>query len=208
MVEKAGTGEVVIVTVGPDQAVGTMRSALAMGANRGILVKSDDRFLDSRTAAKVLKVAIEKDGSPDIIMTGKTSVDMEGCQTPYRLGKAFGFAVANEILHLDKVDNKITAEREIGGGNREVLEMQMPCVIGATKGLNEPRYPKFPDIMKAKKKEIKEVKLSELGIDAAPEKSLVKLEPVPERSGATMMKGSVRESVDELVSVLEKEKIL
>ncbi|MCF8044563.1 MAG: electron transfer flavoprotein subunit beta/FixA family protein [Desulfarculaceae bacterium] len=210
LVEKAGKGEVVIVTVGPAQAANTMRSALAMGAARGILVKSDDKFLDSRTAARALKAAIEKDGSPDMIFTGKTSVDTEGSQTPYRVAREFDFPVANEISALEIQDGKATAEREIGGGAREVLEMSTPCVIGATKGLNEPRYPKFPDIMKAKKKEIKEFELADLGIDApASDGAPVKLEPVPERSGAKIMQGgSVRESVEELVKTLKDSKVL
>ena len=210
LVEKAGKGEVVIVTVGPAQAANTMRSALAMGADRGILVKSEDKFLDSRTASKALKAAIEKDGSFDMIFTGKTSVDTEGSQTPYRVGKEFDLPVANEISALQVNAGTAVAEREIGGGAREVLEMSTPCVIGATKGLNEPRYPKFPDIMKAKKKEIKEFELADLGIDApASDGGPVKLEPVPERSGAKIMQGgSVRESVEELVKTLKDDKVL
>ncbi|MFO7753161.1 MAG: electron transfer flavoprotein subunit beta/FixA family protein [Desulfobacteraceae bacterium] len=209
LVEKAGKGEVVIVTVGPAQAATTMRSALAMGATRGILVKTDDKFLDGRTASKALKAAIENDGAPDMIFTGKTSVDTEGSQVPYRVAKAFDFPVANEISALEVKNETATAEREIGGGAREVLEMSTPCVIGATKGLNEPRYPKFPDIMKAKKKEIKEFEPGDLGVDIpASNKGPLKLEPVPERSGAKMMQGNVRESVEELVQTLKDNKIL
>ncbi len=209
LVEKTGTGEVVIVTVGPSAAVATMRSALAMGAHRGILIKADEKFMDSRTAGKALKAAIEKDGTPDMIFAGKTAVDTEGNQTTYRVANAFGFPVANEISALEVNNGSAKAEREIGGGTREILEMAMPCVIGATKGLNEPRYPKFPDIMKAKKKEIKEFDLSDVGIEnSVSGEGLMKLEPVPERSGAKMMAGSVRESVEQLVKTLKDEKIL
>jgi electron transfer flavoprotein beta subunit len=88
--------------------------------------------------------------------------------------------------------------------------MSLPCVIGATKGLNEPRYPKFPDIMKAKKKEIKEIDLLDLGIEASQGKvTLEKLESVPERSGAKMLEGSVDDQVTELVRILkDDEKVL
>ncbi|MCK5098261.1 MAG: electron transfer flavoprotein subunit beta/FixA family protein, partial [Desulfobacteraceae bacterium] len=89
-------------------------------------------------------------------------------------------------------------------------EMSLPCVVGATKGLNEPRYPKFPDIMKAKKKEIKEIELSDLGIDASNGKVVIeKLESVPERSGAKMLEGSVDAQMTELVRILkEDDKVL
>jgi electron transfer flavoprotein beta subunit len=99
---------------------------------------------------------------------------------------------------------------EIGGGTREVLEVSLPCVLGATKGLNEPRYPKFPDIMKAKKKPIKEMTLADLGIlvDGAG-CELVKLEKVPERTGARMLDGDVRQAVEALVKILkEEEKVI
>jgi electron transfer flavoprotein beta subunit len=100
--------------------------------------------------------------------------------------------------------------REIGGGAREMLEVVLPCVLGATKGLNEPRYPKFPDIMKAKKKPIKEIALADLGLSADGAASqLQKLEKVPERTGAKIMEGDVRQAVSELVTILkEKEKVI
>lgn len=208
-VEKEG-GEVVVVTVGPEAAVATMRGAMAMGAHRGVLVKVDGQFLDSDITSQALKAAIEKDGTPDLIFTGKSAVDTEGFQTPYRLAAAMNLPVINEVLKLTVGDGKAVAEREIGASSREVLEAAMPCILGATKGLNEPRYPKFPDIMKAKKKEIKQFTLSDLGIDAAAAKTeLLKLEAVPERSGAKIIEGSTRERVLELVRILrEEEKVL
>jgi len=207
IVEKAGQGEVILVTVGPDKAAATMRNALAMGAHRGILVKTDDKFLDSRTTAAALKAAIDQDGSPDLVLSGKTAVDTEGCQTPYRLAAAFGFPVVNEISALELNQGRAVAQREIGGNDKEILELDLPCVVGASKGLNTPRFPKFPDIMKAKKKPITELALSDLGLDSGGA-DLVTLEPVPERSGARMMQGSVRASVEELVTILKDEKIL
>jgi electron transfer flavoprotein beta subunit len=209
LVEKQG-GEVVIVTVGPEAALATMRGAMAMGAHRGILVKVDGQFLDSDITSQALKAAIEKDGAPDLILMGKGAVDTEGFQTPYRLAAAMNLPVINEVLKLTVDGGKAVAEREIGAGSREVLEAPTPCVLGATKGLNEPRYPKFPDIMKAKKKAVQQFTLGDLGIDAAGAKSeLLKLEPVPERSGAKILEGSTRDQVVELVRILrEEEKVL
>mgnify|MGYP006281432217 CR=1 FL=1 len=208
LVEKSGEGEVVLVTVGPAEAANTLRSSLAMGAHRGLLIISDQKFLDSKTTAKALHAAIEQDGAPDLIFTGKVAVDTEGSQTPYRLANLFDMPVVNEISALSLQDGTAVAERERGAGSREVLEMQTPCVLGATKGLNEPRYPKFPDIMKAKKKTIKELSLADLVPNPEGQPNLLKLEPVPERSGARMMQGSVPESVDQLIRTLKEEKVL
>lgn len=205
---RTGT-EVVVVTVGKEAAITTMRSALAMGAERGILVKTDSQFLDSALTSQALKKAIEADGSPDLIFTGKQSVDSEGLQTQYRLAKAFNMPVATEVVVLEIDNGKAIAEREIGGGKKEVIEMVTPCVIGATKGLNQPRYPKFPDILKAKKKEIKQIDLADLGIDLSSSKTeILELEQVPERTEAKMLDGNIREATEQLVRILKEEKII
>jgi len=209
LIEKQG-GEVVILTVGKPEAVSTIRGAMAMGADRAILVTTNCQLLDSDLTAKALKAAMDKDGPGDMIFTGKGSVDTESFQTQYRLAKALGLAVVNEVSTLAIEGDKAIAQRESGGGAKQVIEMGLPCVIGATKGLNEPRYPKFPDIMKAKKKELKEIGLSDLGIDVAQGRVTIEnLEPVPERSGAKMLEGSVGDQVIELVRILkEDEKVL
>ncbi len=204
LAEKTG-GEVVLLTVGPADAVATLRSALAMGAHRAILVKAGDRFLDSGVAARALKAAMDQDGAGDIIFTGKGSVDTEGFQTLYRLSRALGVPVVNEVTALEIAEGKAVAQREIGGGNKEVVEISLPGIVGATKGLNNPRYPKFPDIMKAKKKKVEEMDLEGLGIDLTSSVTLEELEPVPERSGARMLDGSVDDQVDALIQILKTE---
>ena len=209
LVEQNG-GEVVIVTVGKAAAVGTMRAALAMGAQRGILVTVDDQFIDSQITARALKAAIAQDGQADIIFTGKGAVDSEGFQTPYRLAALLDLPVVNEINRLEITDGRANVGREIGGGVRQRIELPLPCVLGATKGLNEPRYPKFPDIMKAKKKTIREVALADLGLIADGGRSaLVRLEKVPERTGAKMLDGDARQAAETLVRILkEEEKVI
>jgi electron transfer flavoprotein beta subunit len=209
-VNKAGSGEVVIVTVGKESALVTMRAALALGADRGILVKTDSQFLDSALTGQALHKAIEQDGSPDLILCGKQSIDSEGMQTAFRLAKNFAMPVVTDVVALSIKDGLATIEREIGGGSREVVEMNLPGVIGATRGLNEPRYPKLPDILKAKKKEVKQIDIAELGIDlSTPQTEVVSLDAVPERGQARMMEGSTREMVEQLVRILkEEEKVL
>lgn len=205
LVKKMG-GEVVIVSIGKETAINSIRSALAVGANRAILVKADEQFMDSGYTGQILKAAIEQDGTPDLIFTGKQSVDSEGMQTHYRLGAAFGMPVATEVVSFELDGDKAIVEYEIGGGDREVVELALPCVIGATKGLNEPRYPKLPDILKSKKKEIKQIEIGALGITPSPKNAtLIKLEPVPERGDAKMLEGDTREMVEALIRLLKEE---
>jgi electron transfer flavoprotein beta subunit len=203
---KDNGGEVIVVTVGKESAVNTMRSALAMGATRGILVKTETQFLDSALTSLALQRAIKEDGAPDLIFTGKQSVDSEGSQTHYRLAQAFDMPVATEVVALALKEDRAVVEREIGGGVKEVIEIQTPCVIGATKGLNEPRYPKLPDILKAKKKEVKLIDIADLGIDlAAGRTEIQELEPVPERSEAKMLDGNPGEIAAQLVAIIKEE---
>ena len=207
---KTNDGEVIIVTIGKEAAVASLRAGLAMGAHRGIHVVTDQQFLDSEIISQTLKKAIEQDGKADLIFTGKQSVDSEGLQTQYRLAIEMDMPVLSGVVALSIEGDKATAEREIGEGTREVVEMNLPCVIGATKGLNTPRYPKLPDIMKAKKKEIKKIDLSELGIDMSSAKlSLIKLEDAPSRSKAKMLSGTIPEMASEFLRIMkEEEKVL
>ncbi len=204
--EKTKEGEVIAVTLGKEDAMASLRGAMAQGAHRGIHVKIDAQFLDSALTSRALKAAILQDGNPDIIFTGKGSVDAEGFQTQYRLAAALDMAIVNEVVDL-KIDNgRAIVQKEIGGGAREVLEMQLPCVIGATKGLNEPRYPKFPDIMKAKKKPVTQIDLASLNLESPGQTvELLNLEAMPERSGAQMLEGDVKVQVNELVRILKQE---
>jgi len=209
LTRKEGGGEVIVVTLGMEAAVASMRAALALGPQRGILVKTDAQFLDSRTTSQALKNAIERDGTPDLVLAGKQSVDSEGMQTPYRLAQALGMPVVSDVVKLTVEGRCALVEREVEGGGREVLEVDLPCVIGATRGLNEPRYPKLPEIMQAKKKEIKVIPLAELGLSGDEGcTEIVQLAATPERGQARMLDGSVREKVEQLVSLLEQENVL
>jgi electron transfer flavoprotein beta subunit len=210
LTQKAGGGEVVVVTVGKEAATASLRAALALGALRGILIRTDAQFLDSRTTSLALKRALENDGSPDIILTGKQSIDSEGMQTPYRLAQAFAMPVISDVVKLTIDGRTAVVEREIGGGGREVLEVSLPCVIAATRGLNEPHYPKLPEILQAKKKEIKVIPIGELGLNPGEScTEILALEATPERGRALILEGSTREKVEQLVSLLvEKENVL
>lgn len=208
LVEKDG-GEVVVVTMGKDNAMTTVRSALALGAHRAILVTSDQLFIDSADTAKILQKVMEDDGAADLTFTGKQAVDSEGMQTSYRLAQGLGIPVVSEVSDFAVENGKVIVEREVGGGEREVIEMAMPCIVAATKGLNEPRYPKLPDVMKAKKKEVKQFSIADLGLELQENTEILTLEAAPERSDAKIIGGSPAEAVAELVRILkEEEKVL
>jgi electron transfer flavoprotein beta subunit len=139
---QVGGSEVVAVSLGKEAAINTLQSALAMGADRGILIKTDDRP-DSILTARALKAAIEQDGKPDIIFTGKESIDSEGMQTMFRLAAALDMPVAVNVVAFLIEQQHALVECEMEAGERQLLEMPLPCVIGAGKGLNKPRYPTF-----------------------------------------------------------------
>jgi electron transfer flavoprotein beta subunit len=131
-------------------------------------------------------------------------------QTHYRLAAAFEMSIAADVVAFGTENGRVTVECELGGGDRAVVELTLPCVIAATKGLNQPRYPKLPDILKAKKKEVKQIDMAELQMP--PEAAcaeLLELIPVPDRGRAQMLQGSTREMVEELVHRLkDEEKVL
>lgn len=209
LTETAGDGEVIAVCVGDSGAVNTLRSAMAMGAHRSILVKDTAQLAGSRKTARALAAAIKSDGEPDLVFTGKQSVDSEGMQVPYWLGAELGLPVAANVNTFSMEGNTVALGRDMGGGTRETLSMSAPCIIGATKGMNEPRFPKLPAILKAKKKEIKELDLAALDISEDGDLVLKGLEPVPERSSAKIIDGDPAQAVADLVRILaEEEKVI
>ncbi|MGD8493512.1 MAG: electron transfer flavoprotein subunit beta/FixA family protein [Desulfobacterales bacterium] len=197
--------EVVAVTVGKEAAGSTLQSALAMGVDRAILVKTDDRP-DSILTARALKAAIEQDGKPDIIFTGKESIDSEGMQTLFRLAAALDVPVATNVFAFSIDGNSAIVECELEAGVKQLLEMPLPCIIGAGKGLNKPQYPTFMDIRKAKKKEIKQIELGSLPIEKPTARmEILELRPAVEQRQPKELDGPPEESVQQLIQVLREE---
>ena len=158
--EKAGAGEVVVVTVGPDAAQETIRTALAMGADKGVLLKADAVPADPLAVARALAAEL-KDGGYDLILFGKMAVDDYHHSVGIMTAELLGLPGITAAVKLDIADKKLTAEREVEGGV-EVVECALPAVVTADKGLNSPRYPALKGIMAAKKKPI-ETKPAALG---------------------------------------------
>jgi len=150
--EKNG-GTVTAICVGPDSAKEQLRTALAMGADKAVLVKTEKSF-DSYFVAKNIST-VAKELNPDIILLGRQSIDFDSFQLPSYLAELLDLPSVSVVSKLTIEGNKVTAERDVEGG-KEIVETELPCIISAQKGLNEPRYPKLPDIMKAKSKPIEE----------------------------------------------------
>ena len=207
--EKITGVSVAAVTVGREAAVSTLRTALAVGADRAIHVLTKTYFTDAVETANLLYKAISREGLPDLILVGRQSVDTEGMQVPYRLGTLFDLPVAVNVVSLCITDGTVTVEREMEGDVREVIEMRMPCIIGATKGLNHPRSPSLPDMMKAKKKEILTIPSANLEIPVSDASMpLLELQAVPDRTRGRMLEGSPEGMVRELLNILRENKTL
>jgi electron transfer flavoprotein beta subunit len=198
-------GEIVAVTLGKAGAADTLRSALAMGADRGIHIESSDAP-DSLLTAQALAAAMNQDGAGDIIFTGKVAIDSEGCQTMFRIAAALDWPVVNNVSALRLEGRTLTLECELEAGGRQILKAPLPCVIGTAKALNQPRYPTLPAIMKARKKAISSVPLESLK-PALPDAGmeLLQLKPALERRRGTILSGSPDTAVAELIRLLREE---
>ena len=206
--EKDG-GEVVVVTVGGDKAQEALRYCLAMGADRAVLINDPalagaDSYGVSIALAKLLS---EKEAGFDIIFAGKEAVDDGAGQVPSRLAEKLDLAQANVVTSFELSDGRATATREIDGGS-ETLELALPALISAQKGLNEVRYPSLPGIMKAKRKPLEVLALNDLGLsadDVASKVELVAAELPPARKAGQRLTGEVDEVVAKLVQLLQEE---
>ncbi len=203
--EKMGDSEVIAITLGKAKAINTLRAALSLGVDRGIFIKTN-HYPDSLVTARALKAAIEQDGQADIIFAGKESIDSEGMQTLFRLANGMDIPAATNVVNFSLDENNVTVECEMEAGAREVLEMSLPCIIGAGKGLNTPRYAKLSDIMKARKKEIKQLDLDSLNLDTpAGSLEILELKPVIEERKSKILSGEPKEVVKKFVEILTNE---
>jgi len=194
--ESGKASEVIAVSVGPQQAQETIRTALAMGADRGILVETDVA-VEPLAVAKLLKALAEKEGA-DIVLLGKQAIDDDMNATGQMLAALLGWPQATFASRITVADGALTVTREVDGG-LETLAMPLPALITTDLRLNEPRYASLPNIMKARKKPIETVKPADLGVDPTPRLRVVKVdEPAVRKAGRKV--GSVAELVEKLRS--------
>lgn len=203
--EKIAGSEVTVITLGPARVESALRSGLAMGAQNAIHVEVNE-VIDHKTAALALANAIKETGDPGVIFMGKQAIDDDAYLTHIYVAENLEIPVSTNVIAFAHEDGKVIVEREIDEGAREKIEMSNPCVVGVTKGLNEPRYPSLMGMMKAKKIPIKKMTLADLGIsDATPKITVEKLYAPPEKPQGKVLEGELEDSVKELVRLLKEE---
>jgi electron transfer flavoprotein beta subunit len=192
--EKGKATEVVAVSIGPAQAAETLRTALAMGADRGILVKADGP-VEPLAVAKILKAVVDEE-KPDLVITGKQAIDDDSNQVGQMLAALLGWGQGTFAHSLELADGSARIAREIDGGLQTVT-VKLPAVMTTDLRLNQPRYASLPNIMKAKKKPIAEKSPADYGVDTAPRLKVLKVSEPPRRGGGVKV-ASVGELLDKL----------
>ena len=189
--------EIVAVTIGSSAAQEQLRTSLALGADRTILVESETEQ-EPLGIAKLLKAVVEKE-SPDLVILGKQAIDGDNNQTGQKLAALLGYPQATFASELSISDGKATVTREVDGG-LQTVSVNLPAIVTTDLRLNEPRYASLPNIMKAKSKPLDVMPVADFGIDITPRISTLKVSLPPEREA-----GVIVETVDELVDKLKNE---
>ncbi|CAM5310437.1 Electron transfer flavoprotein subunit beta OS=Afipia felis OX=1035 GN=etfB PE=3 SV=1 [Afipia felis] len=198
--EAGKAAEVVAVSIGPAQAAETIRTALAMGADRGVHVKTDAP-VEPLAVAKLLKAVAERE-QPGLVILGKQAIDDDSNQTGQMLAALLGWPQATFAFKLEVDGSNIQVTREVDGG-LQTVKLQGPAIVTTDLRLNEPRYASLPNIMKAKKKPIEEIAADQLGVDLAPRLEILKtVEPSGRSAGIKVA------SVAELVGKLTEAGVL
>lgn len=185
--EKDG-GEVTVVSAGPKRVTEALRTALAMGADKAVLVEDENLYGADPVAFGKILAAVAKDLSADIILTGQRAVDDDAGIEGAVIAEELGLPQITVVSKLEIADGKATATRVIEG-EALVIEAELPAIITAGRGLNEPRYASLPGIMKAKKKPLETKTLADLGLDAAGKQEIRAINPPPERAAGKVIEG-------------------
>lgn len=195
--EAGAADEVIAVSIGPQQAQETIRTALAMGADRGILVKNDD-LVEPLAVAKILKGIVDEE-QPGLVILGKQAIDDDANQTGQMLSALLGWAQATFASKLEIDGDSANVTREVDGG-LQTIKVKMPLIMTTDLRLNEPRYASLPNIMKAKKKPMDEKTPADYGVDTSPRLTVINTEEPPKRQA-----GVIVSDVNELVDKLKNE---
>ena len=196
--KEGGTAtEIIAVTVGASASQEQLRTALALGADRAILVETDIE-VEPLAIAKLLKGVVEKE-SPDLVILGKQAIDGDNNQTSQMLAALTGYAQATFASELKIEGEKAIVTREVDGGV-QTISVNLPCIVSTDLRLNEPRYASLPNIMKAKQKPLDTIEAGSLGVDIEPRNKTLKVSPPPVREA-----GIIVETVEDLVDKLKNE---
>jgi electron transfer flavoprotein beta subunit len=203
--EKNAGSTVTVLSAGPARVVETIRTALAMGADNGIHIEIPETA-DNNLAGKALAGALKKEAKVDLVFTGKEAIDDGAAQTSQLIAEHFGMPYATVILGAEYAADKVKVKREIEGGSYEMIELATPCLIAAQKGLNEPRYASLPNIMKAKKKEVKALKMADVGVAESDQKIRYKnFQLPPPKAAGKKIPGEAAQQAKDLVRMLHEE---
>lgn len=204
--EKNPAAQIWVITSGPkSRATEVLRTALAMGADEGVLINSPET-LDALSNAKALASVIQSEGPAQLIFSGKLSIDANQSSVPQMVAEFLSIPHTSVVSKFEASPENATVERDVEGGSKEVVQMVLPAMVAANKGLNMPRYASLPGIMKAKKKVIKEVEFSSLGI--SPDAQKVKYSSFslpPEKPAVKLLAGDTATQVSQLISCLRDE---
>jgi electron transfer flavoprotein beta subunit len=192
--EKGVASEIIAVSAGPSAAQEQIRTALAMGADRGILVEHDG-VLEPLAVAKILKAIVAKEG-PTLVILGKQAIDDDMNATGQMLAALLGWGQGTFASKVEKDGDNLKVTREVDGG-LETVSLKLPAIVTTDLRLNEPRYASLPNIMKARKKPIETVKPGDLGVDVTPRLTVLKVEEPAKRQAGKKV-GSVQELVEKL----------
>jgi electron transfer flavoprotein beta subunit len=206
--QKAGDCEVVVCSFGDESTRELIVKALAMGADRGLLIGNEGLTnADSLTVAKILAAAIKSE-NPDLVFAGRHAIDDDNMHVPTMVAEILGWPHINVVTKLEVSGAKATVERAVEGGQVEVYEVGLPCVIGADKALNQPRYASLPGIMKAKKKPLDKKSPAEIGanVSGTGKSTIVGFSYPPEKPPGQVFKGEpVEAMVAKVVKALREE---
>src|SRR3954465_4247568 len=187
--EKGVATEIVAVSIGPAKAQETLRTALAMGADRAILIQTDDA-VEPLAVAKIL-AAIAKEEQPGMVILGKQAIDDDSNQTGQMLAALLGWGQGTFASKGEVAGEEVNVPREVDGG-LETVKLKLPAIVTTDLRLNEPRYASLPNIMKARKKTIETIKPADLGVDTTPRLKVLKVEEPPKRQAGVKV-GSAAE---------------
>ncbi|HLT55695.1 MAG TPA: electron transfer flavoprotein subunit beta/FixA family protein, partial [Bacillota bacterium] len=201
-------GEVTVVTIGDEDSEKQLRTALAMGADKAVLINTEDDLEDGDqyTTAKILEAFFE-DKEPDLILAGNVAIDEASGQVGPRVADLLGIPYVTTITGLKIDGDKVTIEKDVEG-DVEIIETTLPLLVTCQQGLNEPRYPSLPGIMKAKKKPLEELELDDLDLDEDDVEAKTETVEVflpPEKQAGRILEGELKEQVKELVALLKDE---
>ena len=198
-----GTADITILSIGPDRVVEVIKKGLAMGGDRGVHIRDDQLYLKDPWQVASGIAAFARDKNFDLIFTGLMSQDLGSAQVGVTLAESLGYACVTTVVGFELNGDVVTAKRELEGGMRAIVKFKLPAVVTCQLGLNTPRYPTLPNIMKARQKELLVVPVT----DFLHEESLTACESMypPEKRGqGLVLEGDINETVDKLIVILKE----